>query len=189
MVQNQSTRIATNLAITSGTILTPDQYQLTASTRTQPTRVAGSLLNIPEGVRDIGGGSGPLYVRVRVTQNFDQLATLLDVVPVYSPTTNLADADSVECYRARHPGAVLRAGNTFHYPLRPLSIAECLSSLLTPIHPTQFQFVGVRFIVTGTAFATGQVTVDITPHIAPDGTGIATALGATLPAKMPLAAW
>jgi len=188
MVQNQSTRIATNLAITSGTILTPDQYQLTAS-RTQPTRIAGAIVSVFEGVRDLGACADPLFARVRVTQNFDQLATILEVVPVYSPTTNLADADAIECYRARHPGAILRVGATFHYPLRPLSIAECLTAGLAPIYPTQFQYVGVKFIVTGTAFAAGQVQVDITPHVAPDGTGTTTVLGATLPAKMPLTSW
>lgn len=185
MVQDFSTRIATNLAITSGTILTPDQYQLTA-VRTRPTLVSGVLLNVFEGVRDLGVGTD-LFLRVRVTENFDQLATLVDVVPVYSPTTNLADADSIECYRARHPGAILRVGATFHYPLRPLSTSESVNAGLTPIYPTQMQYIGARFIVSGAAFATGRVQVDITRHVSPDGD--ATVLGAKLTPKTPLAGW
>ena len=186
MVQDFSTRIATNLAITTGTILTPDQYRLTAEDTTSRL-VSGVLLNVPDGSRDIGVG-GPLYMRVRVTETFDQLATLLDIVPVVSPTTNLADANAIEHYRMRLAGAVLRVGNTWHCPLRPISLAEAIdTAILTPLWPTQLQYIGCKFIVTGTAFATGRVQVDITPHVAPDA--VTNALGATIHPRLPNAGW
>ncbi len=186
MVQNFQTRLATNLAITSGTILTPDQYQLTA-TRTQPTLFSGSLLNVPEGSRDIGVGDSQLYMRVRITENFDQAGTLLEIIPVYSPTTDLGDALALDMYRARFPGGLLRANLTLHLPLRPISAGEALNGIGTPIWPTQLQYVGCKFIVSGTAFATGRVQVDITPHVSPDAT--TTLFGVTIHPKLPLAGW
>jgi hypothetical protein len=188
MVQDFSTRIATNLAITSGTILTPDQYRLTAEDTTSRL-VSGVLLNVPDGSRDIGVG-GPLYMRVRVTEAFDQLSSILDIIPVVSPTTNLADTNAIEHYRMRLAGAVLRVGNTWHCPLRPISLAEAIdNSLATPLWPTQLQFIGCKFIVTPNPsnFTTGRVTVDITPHVSPDA--VTNVLGATIHPRLPNAGW
>lgn len=186
MVQNQQTRIATDLAITSGTILTPDQYRLTGVT-TVPMMVSGVLLNVPMGLRDLGVGDNQLFLRVRVTENFDQLATTVTITPVVSPTTNLADADAIEHYSKALAGALLRVGATWHFPLRPISTSEALTAALAPIWPTQLQYIGAKFVVTGTAFGAGKVTCDITPHMSPDGD--ATILGAKLPPKMSAAGW
>jgi hypothetical protein len=189
MVQNLSTRIATDLAITSGTILTPDQYRLTAVETTRRL-ISGVPLDVPDGSRDIGIGSQPLYIRVRVTETFDQLTTTLEIVPVISPTTNLADANALEMYRARFGGALFRVGNTWHFPLRPISLAEAIDqTLLTPLWPTQLQYIGVKFIVSGipAAFGAGKVTVDITPHHSPDA--VTNALGATIHPRVPNAGW
>lgn len=188
MVQDFSTRIATNLAITSGTILTPDQYRLTAEDTT--TRlVSGVPLAVPDGSRDIGVGTGQLYMRVRVTEAFGtDPATLLDIVPVVSPTTNLVDSNAIEHYRSRLAGAVLRVGSTFHFPLRPISLSEAIdTAVLTPLWPTQLQYIGCKFIVTGTAFSTGRVQVDITPHVSPDA--ITNFLGTVIHPRVPNAGW
>lgn len=187
MVQDFSTRIATGLAITSGTILTPDQYRLTADASTNRVFGGAVTLSIPHGSRDLGVGS-PLYVRMRVTEDFDQANTTVDVVPTVSPVTSITDTFAIEHYRARLLGAALRVGATWHFPLRPISASEALDPVTAvPLWPLQLGYIGVKFIVTGTAFTLGKVQVDITPHVSPDGT--LNILGAVIPPKLPVAAW
>ena len=62
-------------------------------------------------------------------------------------------------------------------------------TLLTPLWPTQLQYIGVKFIVSGIppAFGAGKVTVDITPHHSPDA--VTNALGATIHPRVPNAGW
>ena len=184
MVQNLQTRLCTDLAITSGTSQTTDQYYLGAQTRTRP---GPSGLTTLEGLRDIGVGA-PLYLRFRITESFDQPASTLDVVPTIASTVDMTAPISIEHYRARLSGAALIAGSTWHFPLRPLSAAEVLDpGTGTPIWPLPLAFIGCKFIVTGTAFGSGKVTCDITPHVSPDA--IVNILGKIIPVKMPLAGW
>lgn len=183
MVQNQQTRLCTEFAITSGTSQTPDQYRLTVD-RTQRGAFG---LSTNEGARDIGVGS-PLYLRFRVTESFNQPASTLNVVPTIASTVDMTAPINIEHYRAPLSGAALIAGSTWHFPLRPLSAAEVLDPATgAPIWPIPLSFIGCKFIVTGTAFTTGRVTCDITPHVSPDA--IVNILGATIPPKMPVAGW
>ena len=184
MVQNLQTRLCTDLAITSGTSQTTDQYYLGALTRTRPGPYG---LDTVEGTRDIGVGQ-QLYLRFRITESFDQPASTLDVVPTIASTVDMTAPISIEHYRARLIGSALVAGATWHFPLRPISTSEALTAALAPIWPTQMQYIGAKFVVAGgPAFTAGKVTCDITPHMSPDGD--TTFLGAKLPPKMSAAGW
>lgn len=187
MVQNEQGYLCRELAITSGTSQTTNQYMLTQATRTRPGPYGLSTL---EGSRDIG--MDRLYLRVAVTESFNETATTLDVVPTIASTNNMLEAYptsiSIEHYRARLIGAALRRGAVWHFPLRPISAAEVLDEGTgAPIWPTPLAFIGAKFIVTGTAFGSGKVTCNITPYVSPDAfQSIGTQL---IPPKIPLAGW
>lgn len=185
MVQNFQQRLCTEQAITTGTSYSTDQYGLAAiATKKGPYGLA-----IPTGSRDIGIGQ-PLYVRCRVTEAFDQVATTLSVCPMIGAGTDMSVAESIEMCRVNLLGALLAVGATWHIPLRPISMAEAIDvagATLAPTWPLALGYIGCKFIVTGTAFSTGKVTVDITDHVAPEAH--LNILGAKIFDRTPLAGW
>lgn len=181
MVQNEQTFLCKDFAITTGTSQTPNQYSLTQSTRSRPGQFGLTTL---EGARDVG--IGRLYLRVHVTQSFDQAATTLDVVPTVAGTVDMTTGITVEHYRARLVGVALQQGAVWHLPLRPISAAEVLDPITgAPIWPIPLAYIGVKFIVTGTAFSSGKVTCCITSHVSPDA--YVSPGSFLIPPKIPLA--
>lgn len=181
MVQQEQLYLCKDFAITSGTSQGTSQYSLAQLTRQRPGPFGLATF---EGTRD--PGMARLFIRCMVTASFDQTTTTLDVVPTIADTSNMTAGFNIEQYRARLVGAALQRGAVWHFPLRPISAAEVLDpGTGAPIWPIPLGFIGVKFIVTGTAFAAGSVTCCITDHVSPDAYASISSL--LIPPKIPLA--
>lgn len=151
MIQDYNTQVSRAQAITTGTILGTDQFDL------RPI------------ARDVAIGE-PLYMHMEVNTSFDQLLTTMRMQVVMSPTTNMSDTDAVVvCQSDDILGAYLIAGAHFYIPIANASLARALNISFATIWPGIGTYLGVKYVVTGTAFTAGTVTTNVTRDIGPQG--------------------
>lgn len=161
MIQDYNTQLSAAQAITTGTVLGTNQIDL------RPI------------ARDVGIGE-PLYMHMEVNTSFNELLTTLRMQVVVSPTTNMSDTDAViVCQSDDILGAYLIAGSHFYIPIANVSLARALNSSFATIWPGVGTYLGVKYVVTGTAFAAGTVTTNVTREVGPQGR--ITVLGGAIP--------
>jgi hypothetical protein len=159
MIQDYNTQVSRAQAITTGTILGTDQVDL------RPV------------YRDVGIGE-PLYMHMEVNTTFDQVLSAMRMQVVMSPNANMSDADAViVCQSEDILGIYLIAGAHFYIPIANASMSRALNVSGASIWPGIGNFLGVRYIVTGTAFGAGAVTTNVTREVGPQGRVISAVLG------------
>ncbi len=151
MIQDYNTQLSTAQAITTGTILGTNQIDL------RPI------------FRDVGIGE-PLYMHMEVTEVFNEVLSAMRMQVVVSPTTNMSDTDAVVvCQSDDILGAYLMPGAHFYIPIANASLSRALNGSFATIWPGISSYLGVKYVVTGTDFATGRVTTNVTREIGPQG--------------------